>query len=98
MATLRRRWFWLPVIPVAAAYVWLAFTFSQPEVRMALRTLPVVPFTIWAIFVDDRRPLKAAPVGVRIVGRSLLFLVTVCFALLVLGVGLNWIFDPNRVF
>ena len=94
---MRRRWFWLPLTPLVAAYVYLAFTFPQPDVRIVLRTVPVLPFAVWAIFLDPRRPLRASTPGVRVVGRGLLLLLCMAFALLVLGLGLNWVFDPGRI-
>lgn len=82
---------------MAAAYVYLAFFFPQPDVRIALRTVPIVPFAIWAVYLDPRRPLRTAPPARRQVGQAVLLVATVLFAVLVLGLGLNWIFDPRRV-
>ncbi len=82
---------------MAAAYVYVAFFFPQPEVRIVLRSVPVMPFAIWAVFLDPRRPLRSAPPARRVVGQALLLVATVLFAVLVLGLGLNWIFDPTRV-
>jgi hypothetical protein len=96
-ATLKQRWYLFPLVPLAAAYVYAAFLFPQPDVRIALRTVPVVPFAIWAVYVDPRRPLRTAPPARRLVGQALLLVATVLFAVLVLGLGLNWIFDPTRV-
>jgi hypothetical protein len=87
----------LPLAPVAAAYVYLAFFFPQPEVRIVLRSAPVVPFAIWAVFLDPRRPLRTAPAALRLVGQAVLLVATLLFAVLVLGLGLNWVFDPARV-
>jgi hypothetical protein len=93
----KRRWYLLALAPLAAAYVYLAFFFPQPEVRIVLRSAPVVPFAIWAVFLDPRRPLRTAPPARRLVGQAVLLVVTVLFAVLVLGLGLNWVFDPARV-
>jgi hypothetical protein len=87
----------LPLAPVAAAYVYVAFFFPQPDVRIVLRSAPVVPFAIWAVFLDPRRPLRTAPPARRLVGQAVLLVATLLFAVLVLGLGLNWIFDPSRV-
>ena len=87
----------MPLAPVAAAYVYLAFFFPQPEVRIVLRSAPVVPFAIWAVFLDPRRPLRTAPAALRLVGQAVLLVATLLFAVLVLGLGLNWVFDPARV-
>jgi hypothetical protein len=94
---LKRRWILIPLAPLAAGYVYLAFFLPQPDVRIVLRTLPVVPFAIWAVFLDPRRPLRTAPPARRLVGQAVLLVATVLFAVLVLGLGLNWIFDPARV-
>jgi len=82
---------------MAAAYVYVAFTFAQPDVRIVLRTMPIVPLAVWAVFFDARRPFQRAPTGVQFMGRSLLLVLTLAFALLVLGLGLNWVFDPRRI-
>jgi hypothetical protein len=87
----------LALAPVAAAYVYVAFFFPQPDVRIVLRSAPVVPFAIWAVFLDPRRPLRTAPPARRLVGQAVLLVATLLFAVLVLGLGLNWIFDPSRV-
>jgi hypothetical protein len=87
----------LPLAPVAAAYVYVAFFFPQPDVRIVLRSAPVVPFAIWAVFLDPRRPLRTAPAALRLVGQAVLLVATLLFAVLVLGLGLNWVFDPARV-
>jgi len=92
-----QRWYLLPLALLAAAYLYLAFFFPQPDVRIALRTVPVLPFAIWAVYVDPRRPLRTAPPARRLVGQAVLLVATVLFAVLVLGLGLNWIFDPARV-
>ena len=84
-------------MPIAAAYLYEAFTLPQPDIRIVLRTMPVVPLAVWAVFFDARRPFQNAPTGVRFIGRSLLLVLTVAFALLVLGLGLNWVFDPRRI-
>jgi hypothetical protein len=94
---LRQRWFVLPLALAAAAFVYMAFVFPQPDVRIVLRTAPVVPFAIWAVYLDPRRSLRTAPPARRLVGQAVLLVVTVLFAVLVLGLGLNWVFDPARV-
>jgi hypothetical protein len=96
-ATLKRRWYLVALAPLAAAYVYVAFFFPQPDVRIVLRSAPAVPFAIWAVFLDPRRPLRTAPPARRAVGQAVLLVVTVLFAVLVLGLGLNWVFDPARV-
>jgi len=93
----RRPWYLIPLAPLAAVYVYLAFFFPQPDVRIVLRSVPVMPFAIWAVFLDPRRPLRTAPPARRLVGQAVLLVATLVFAVLVLGLGLNWIFDPARV-
>lgn len=92
-----RRWLLVSLAPLAAGYVYLAFTLPQPDLRIALRTAPVLPFAIWATFYDARRPLQTAPPALRRPGRIALLILTIAFAMLVLGLGLNWIYDPSRV-
>ncbi len=82
---------------MAAAYVYVAFFYPEPDVRIVLRTLPVVPFAIWAVYFDPRRPLRTVPLAARLVGQAVLLVATVLFAALVLGLGLNWIFDPRHI-
>jgi len=93
----KRRWYLLPLPPVAVACVYVAFFFPHPDVRIVLRSAPVVPFAIWAVFLDPRRPLRTAPAALRLVGQAVLLVATLLFAVLVLGLGLNWVFDPARV-
>ena len=94
---MKRRWYLLPLAPVAVAYVYVAFFFPHPDVRIVLRSAPVVPFAIWAVFLAPRRPLRTAPAALRLVGQAVLLVATLLFAVLVLGLGLNWVFDPARV-
>ncbi len=96
-AVLARPWILVPLAVIGAGYVYLAFAFPQPDVRILLRTAPVLPFAIWAIFFDPRRPLRTAPPGRRLVGQTVLLVATLVFAVLVLGLGLNWVFDPRRI-
>jgi hypothetical protein len=87
----------LPLAPVATAYVYAAFLLPQPNVGIVLRTLPVVPFAIWVTFYDRNPPWQKAPKVLQLAGRLVLLIGTVAFAALVLGFGLNWVFDANRV-
>jgi len=94
---LRRRWWILPLLPVATWYVYESFLFPEPAARILLRTLPVLPFATWTIFFDASRPLKYASGLAGVLGRALLLAMTIAFAALVLGLGINWVYDPSHV-
>ena len=85
------------LIAVAGAYVLYSFTAPSPMLRIVLRCAPFVPLAIWTIWLDDKRPLQAMPLPNRIAGRIALLLLVMTFVVLLLGVGLNWLYDPNRV-
>jgi hypothetical protein len=74
-----------------------AFTFPDPIVRIAMRCLPVFPAAVWTLWFDRSRPLQQRPVIFRLGGRIALLLAVMAVAVLILGVGLNWLYDPNRV-
>lgn len=96
-AVLTRPWILVLLAVIGAGYVYVAFVFPHPGVRILLRTAPVLPFAIWAIFFDPRRPFRTAPPGRRLIGQTVLLVATLVFAVLVLGLGLNWVFDPRRI-
>ncbi len=85
------------VIPLAALYVIEAFTAASPLVRIVLRSLPVLPVAIWTLWFDRARPFKRQPPAFRVAGRVALLLVVMAFAIALLGIGLNWPYDPRRV-
>ena len=94
----------LVLIPVAlvgavfgSLYLYQAFFSPSPDVRVALRTIPILPLAIWTLWFDAGRPYQTAAGPVRIVGRVLLLLAVMTFALLLLGLGLNQLYDPSRV-
>jgi len=85
------------LIPLAGFYVIEAFIAPNPLVRIVLRSLPVLPAAIWTLWFDRSRPFKRRRPGIRLAGRVALLLVVMAFAIAVLGIGLNWLFDPNLV-
>ena len=68
-----------------------------PWVRIALRTLPILPIGVWTLWFDRSRPFEHRSPALRTIGRFLLLLLVMAFAILVLGLGLNWLYDPGRV-
>jgi len=84
-------------IPVATLYVIEAFTAPSPILRIVLRTTPVLPVAVWTLWVDRSRPLEGRPPTIRLSGRLVLLVLIMAFAVAVLGIGLNWLYDPNRV-
>lgn len=82
---------------MATWYVYQSFFFPDPLFRILLRTIPVIPFAVWAIFFDSKRPLREVSGVMGLPGRVLLLAAMMAFAVLVLGLGLNWVYDPNRV-
>jgi hypothetical protein len=85
------------LIPVAAFYVIEAFVAPSPLLRVVLRSLPVLPVAIWTLWFDRSRPLEGRAPAIRVTGRVALLLVVMAFAVALLGIGLNWLYDPNRV-
>jgi hypothetical protein len=62
-----------------------------------LRSAPVLPVAIWTLWFDRSRPFEGRPVAVRRSGRVALLVLVMAFAIAILGLGLNWLYDPNRV-
>lgn len=85
------------LIPIAAVYVIEAFTAPSPLLRIVLRSLPVLPVAIWTLWLDRSRPFERRPPAIRLTGRLALLLLVMVFAVAILGIGLNWLYDPNRV-
>jgi hypothetical protein len=83
-------------IPLAAVYVIEAFTASSPMLRIVLRCLPVLPVAVWTLWFDRSRPFQRRAPAVRSGGRVLLLLLVMAFAIAVLGIGLNWLYDPGQ--
>ena len=85
------------LVPLAGFYVIAAFLAPNPLLRIVLRSLPVLPVAIWTLCFDRSRPFEGRPAVVRLTGRFALLLVVMAFAVALLGLGLNWLYDPNRV-
>jgi hypothetical protein len=82
---------------VAGFYVIEAFIAPSPLVRIVLRSLPVLPVAIWTLWYEKSRPFVRQRPLIRVAGRILLLVLVMAFAVAVLGIGLNWLYDPNRV-
>jgi uncharacterized iron-regulated membrane protein len=65
-------------------------------VRIVLRSLPVLPLAIWTLWFDRSRPFERWAPAIRRAGRVALLLVVMAFAVALLGLGLNWLYDPGR--
>jgi hypothetical protein len=85
------------LIPLAAVYVIVAFTASDPLLRIVLRCLPVLPAAVWTLWLDPSRPLDDRPPAIRLAVRLALLLLLMALTIVLLGVGLNWLYDPRRV-
>jgi hypothetical protein len=84
------------LIPLAGFYVIEAFIAPNPLLRIVLRSLPVLPIAIWTIWFDNSRPLERQRPALRLAGRILLLVLAMAFAVAILGIGLNWLYDPDR--
>jgi hypothetical protein len=84
-------------VPLAVVYLDLAFTFPNPAARIGLRVLPVLPLAVWTLWFDRQRPFETAPPALRLGGRLLSLLGIMALALALLGLTLNWVYDPARV-
>ena len=87
----------IATIALAAFYVIEAFTAPNPLVRVGLRSLPVLPVAIWTLWYEKSRPFERQSLTVRVAGRVLLLALVMAFAVAILGIGLNWLYDPQRV-
>ena len=84
------------LVTLAGFYVIEAFTFPNPILRIVLRSVPVLPVAVWTLWFDRARPFRRQPPAFRLAGRVALLLVVMAFAVALLGVGLNWLYDPGR--
>jgi len=82
---------------LAAVYVIAAFVAPNPLIRIGLRSLPVLPVAVWTLWFDQSRPLGRQSPAIRIAGRLALLILVMAFAVALLGIGLNWLYDPNRM-
>ena len=87
----------IATIALAAFYVIEAFTAPNPLVRVGLRSLPVLPVAIWTLWYEKSRPFERQSLTVRVAGRVVLLALVMAFAVAILGIGLNWLYDPLRV-
>jgi hypothetical protein len=85
------------IIAIAGLYVVYAFVAPSPMLRIVLRCAPFLPLAIWTIWLDAKRPLQRTPPAIRMVARCVLLLLVMSVVVLMLGVGLNWLYDPTRV-
>ena len=85
------------LIPIAGFYVIEAFLAPNPLLRIELRSLPVLPVAIWTLWFEKSRPLERRRLVIRVVGRIVLLVLVMAFAVAILGIGLNWLYDPTRV-
>ena len=85
------------LIVVAGLYVVYAFIAPSPLLRILMRSAPFLPLAIWTIWLDAKRPLQHTATPLRFVGRIGLLLFVMSVVVLVLGIGLNWLYDPNRI-
>ena len=81
----------------ATLYVIAAFAAPDPILRIVLRSLPFLPVTVWTLWFDGSRPLEHRRTVVRWGGRLVLLLGVMVLVILVLGLGLNWLYDPQRI-
>jgi drug/metabolite transporter (DMT)-like permease len=85
------------LIPVAGFYVIEAFVAPNPFVRIALRSLPVLPLAIWTLWFDRSRPFARQPPAIQLAGRVALLLIAMTFAVALLGLALDRLYNPDRV-
>jgi hypothetical protein len=84
-------------ITLTALYVIVAFVAPDPLVRIVLRSVPVLPIAIWTLWFDRSRPFEGRSATIRNSGRLALLVLVMAFAVALLGIGLNWLYDPGRV-
>jgi hypothetical protein len=84
------------LIVLTGFYVIEAFIAASPLLRIALRSLPVLPVAIWTLWFDRSRPFERQMPAIRRAGRVALLVVVMAFAVALLGLGLNWLYDPHR--
>ncbi|HKV32480.1 MAG TPA: hypothetical protein VJT14_15860 [Candidatus Dormibacteraeota bacterium] len=84
------------LVVLAGFYVIEAFIATSPLLRIVLRSVPVLPVAIWTLWFDRSRPFERQAPAIRWAGRVSLLLVVMAFAVALLGIGLNWLYDPHR--
>src|SRR6266550_5393328 len=80
------------LILLAGFYVIEAFIAPNPLVRVVLRSLPVLPVAIWTLWYDKSRPFERHQPTMRVAGRIVLLILVMAFAVVILGIGLNWLY------
>ena len=83
--------------PVAAFYVIESFINPSPVVRVVLRSAPVLPAAVWTLWFDRSRAFQSWPQPIRGGIRVLLLLAIMAFAIALLGLFINWLYDPSRI-
>lgn len=83
--------------PIGGFYVIESFINPNPVTRIVLRSAPVLPAAIWTLWFDRSRPLDAWPAPWRMAARVALLLAIMAFAVALLGLGINWLYDPTRI-
>ena len=84
-------------VPIAAFYVVESFINPNPVARIVLRTLPVLPAAIWTLWFDKSRPFETWPAAWKAAARVAVLLGIMAFAIALLGLGINWLYDPSRI-
>ena len=74
-----------------------SFINPSPVLRIVLRTAPALPAAIWTLWFDRSRPLSASAMPWRTIGRLIVLLAIMAFAVAILGFGINWPYDPTRI-
>lgn len=96
----RRRWLGAPLVlilaPIAFLYVFLSFTALSQDARIILRSAPVLPLAIWTLWLDRQRPFEGLSPWRRLAARVLSLLGIMALTVALLGVALNWLYDPSR--
>jgi hypothetical protein len=83
--------------PLGFIYVYLSFTEPHPAARILLRSVPILPLAIWTLWFDRQRPFERVMPAWRMAVRVLALLLIMALTVMLLGVALNWLYDPTRV-
>ena len=85
-------------LPIAFLYVYFSFTEPAPTVRILLRSAPILPLAIWTLWFDRQRPFQRMAPFWRTAARALTLAGIMALTVALLGVALNWLYDPTRTF
>lgn len=83
--------------PIAGLYVIDSFVYPNAVLRIVLRTAPVLPAAVWTLWFDRSRPFEGWTPAVRLAARILSLLAIMVFAIALLGLFINWLYDPSRI-